>query len=184
MATAETTAQDHPHSSTWPAWLVGEMRSNHAGETGAVMIYRGILKVSRDETVIAFAQRHLATEQEHLALIESLCEERSLFTSVWRMLGWLTGALPALLGRTWVFATIEAVETFVDYHYSAQIDRLPTHGPLVGIRLALQACRDDEIAHRDEAHALLVGDRSALMKIWCSLVDLGSKAAVAVAKRC
>ena len=73
MATAETTAQDHPHSSTWPAWLVGEMRSNHAGETGAVMIYRGILKVSRDETVIAFAQRHLATEQEHLALIESLC---------------------------------------------------------------------------------------------------------------
>ena len=25
-----------------PAWLIGELRSDHAGETGAVMIYRGL----------------------------------------------------------------------------------------------------------------------------------------------
>ena len=40
------------------------------------------------------------------------------------MMGWLTGALPALFGRKAIFATIEAVETFVDHHYAQQIARL------------------------------------------------------------
>ena len=31
-----------------PAWLEAELRSDHAGETGAVLIYRGILAFSRD----------------------------------------------------------------------------------------------------------------------------------------
>ena len=31
-----------------PAWLIGELRSDHAGETGAVMIYRGILAFCKD----------------------------------------------------------------------------------------------------------------------------------------
>ena len=35
-------------------------------------------------------------------------------------MGWLTGAL-LLFGRKAIFATIEAVETFVDHHYAQQI---------------------------------------------------------------
>lgn len=31
-----------------PASLVADLRSDHAGETGAVVIYRGILAVTRD----------------------------------------------------------------------------------------------------------------------------------------
>jgi ubiquinone biosynthesis monooxygenase Coq7 len=36
--------------SEMPAWLIGELRSDHAGETGAVMIYRGILAFCKDGT--------------------------------------------------------------------------------------------------------------------------------------
>ena len=39
-------------------------------------------------------------------------------------MGWLTGALPALFGRQAIFATIEAVETFVDQHYEQQVVRI------------------------------------------------------------
>ena len=35
--------------------LIGDLRSDHAGETGAVAIYLGILAVSRDPAVRQFA---------------------------------------------------------------------------------------------------------------------------------
>ena len=38
-----------------PAWLLGELRSDQAGETGAVAIYRGILWVSKDASIRRFA---------------------------------------------------------------------------------------------------------------------------------
>ena len=42
-----------------PLELAREMRSNHAGETGAVWIYRGILAVSSNAKVRTFALHHL-----------------------------------------------------------------------------------------------------------------------------
>ena len=44
--------------------LAGDLRSDQAGETGAVWIYRGLLAVSRDAGVREFAQRHLVTEKK------------------------------------------------------------------------------------------------------------------------
>mgnify|MGYP001315731459 CR=1 FL=1 len=40
-----------------PRALKREMRSNHAGELGAVWIYRGVLAVTRDPALRAFAAR-------------------------------------------------------------------------------------------------------------------------------
>ena len=44
-----------------PAALLADLRTDHAGESGAVMIYRGILAVTRDAGLRHFAQAHLAT---------------------------------------------------------------------------------------------------------------------------
>lgn len=81
-----------------PAGLVADLRSDQAGETGAVWIYRGVLAVSRDPALRAFAQRHLATERRHLGLIEAClpAADHSRLLPLWRLAGWLTGALPAL----------------------------------------------------------------------------------------
>ena len=109
-----------------PAWLEGDLRTDHAGETGAVWIYHGILSVSRNPIVREFAQRHLKTEKRHLYEIGSVLKRtrRSRLLPVWRIAGFITGAVPALIGSRWVFYTIEAVETFVDAHYELQIRRL------------------------------------------------------------
>ena len=48
--------------------LGAELRSDHAGETGAVAIYRGILAITRNPELRTFAEHHLATEQD-LSLI-------------------------------------------------------------------------------------------------------------------
>ena len=50
--------------------LKGFLRSDHAGEVGAVYIYKGILKIAKDPELVNFSKRHLATEESHLLKIE------------------------------------------------------------------------------------------------------------------
>ena len=168
-----------------PRWLQQELRSDHAGEFGAVMIYRGILAVSRDTSVREFADSHLRTEQKHLALMEEIVPPagRTRLLPLWRLMGWLTGALPALFGRQAVFATIEAVETFVDHHYQQQIVRLTPEGEHGPLRQVLVDCQADEVSHRDEAASLTLPKRNVLLRLWCAVVGSGSAAAVVAAKR-
>ena len=177
-----------------PAALVADLRTDHAGETGAVMIYRGVLATTRDAAVRRFAQAHLATETAHLALIEPLLAraQRSRLLPLWRVAGWLTGALPALVGPLAVYATIEVVETFVEEHYAAQIESIDRLDPgrarpaLQTLRALLASCQADEIGHRDEAALLLGGvdpRASWAMRGWLWAVDVGSRAAVAVCRR-
>ncbi|MGB2192328.1 MAG: demethoxyubiquinone hydroxylase family protein [Luminiphilus sp.] len=177
--------------SVWPAfrrlprWLQQELRSDHAGEFGAVMIYRGILALSRDASVREFAASHLRTEQKHLALMEEIVPVagRTRLLPLWRVMGWLTGALPALFGRQAVFATIEAVETFVDHHYEQQIVRLTPEGENGPLRQVLVDCQADEVSHRDEAASLALPQRNVILRSWCAVVGAGSAAAVVAAKR-
>ena len=165
--------------------LIGDIRSDHAGETGAVMIYRGILAGSRDNAVRRFAEAHMATEQGHLDLLNDLLppSQRSLLLPVWRVAGWLTGFLPTLRGSHAVYATIDAVETFVDHHYEEQIRKLPLDGPGGSLRAALCVCQQDEVHHRDEARALHPSARGFLLRSWVWAVGAGSKAAVSAARR-
>ena len=171
--------------SPYPPWLLRELRSDHAGETGAVWIYRGVLSVTRNARLRDFAERHLATEQKHLALLNSLLQrsDRSRLLPLWRIAGFLTGAMPALVGPKAVYGTVAAVETFVDRHYQQQIEQLEPDGYWGLLRAQLEDCRLDEVSHLDES--LLVGGRpdSALGRIWNSLVGAGSAAAVSLARR-
>ena len=177
-----------------PETLIAELRTDQAGESGAVMIYRGILAITRDVGVRHFAQEHLDTEAGHLAQIEPLLapQHRSRLLPLWRVAGWLTGALPALVGPRAVYATIEAVETFVDQHYAEQIESIDRHDPgrnhlpLQALRVLLYACRGDEIAHRDEAAALFAvsgGPPSLALRAWVWSVGAGSRAAVKICRR-
>ena len=136
---------------------VGDLRSDHAGELGAVWIYRGLLAVSADPGVRAFASRHRATEQSHLDKIEAVLPwpQRSRLLIGWRVAGFLTGALPALVGPRAVYATIAAVETFVNQHYQHQIDRLDN----AAMTERADASASVHVAHvTDVTNAINVGD--------------------------
>lgn len=170
----------------FPREVIADLRTDHAGETGALSIYQGVLQFSRDEGVRAFAARHLETEAGHLRQIEALLpkSDRSRLLPLWRLAGWLTGAIPAVLGPRAVYATVQAVETFVDQHYAEQVHRLESHADLHALRQTLLECQADELAHRDEAKmALGPVAPGAVLRFWCWLVDVGSRAAVAVCRR-
>ena len=179
--TAERTITLPP---TVPDDLLRDLRSDHAGETGAVEIYRGILAVTRDAEVREFAQHHLATERLHLELMEQMLPSalRSRLLPLWRVSGWLLGALPALVGSNAVYRTIDAVESFVDAHYAAQIDRLDGRPVDYALRRVLESCRDDEIAHRDDARRRL-GPPGPVGRLWRGIVWCGSALGVAIASR-
>ena len=157
------------------------------------MIYRGILATTRDAVVRSFAQKHLATEAAHLAAIEQLLapRDRSRLLPLWRAAGWLTGALPACVGARAVFATIEAVETFVDHHYTEQIESIDHLDPsraqpvLQALRAQLHSFRADEIEHRDDAAARIdrqASPPSALLRLWIWAVGAGSRGAVKICR--
>jgi ubiquinone biosynthesis monooxygenase Coq7 len=174
-----------PTTQPLPAWLVAELRSDHAGETGAVRIYDGILALSHDPALRSFAQRHRETEQRHLRLLEEMLprQARSHLLPLWRLAGWLTGALPALFGPYAVYATIDVVESFVDRHYGQQIERLDEGGMLPEVAALLKSCREDEVHHRDEAREAAPNGRGVLLRLWCLMVAQGSTRAVALAQR-
>ncbi len=194
IASASSPRPGPARTTPLPARLVSDLRTDHAGETGAVMIYRGILATTRDADVRSFSKGHLATEAEHLAAIELLLapRHRSRLLPLWRGAGWLTGALPAWIGPWAVYATIEAVETFVDRHYTEQIesiDRLDpghTDAPLQALRAHLYSFRADEIDHRDDAAARFdrhAGPPSPLLRLWVWAVGVGSRGAVKICRR-
>ena len=157
------------------------------------MIYRGILATTRDAAVGRFAQEHLATESEHLATIEQLLapRHRSRLLPLWRGAGWLTGALPALVGARAVYATIEAVETFVGHHYTEQIESIDRLDPdraqasLQALRAHLHSFRADEIDHRDDAAGRFnrhASPPSPMLHLWIWAVGAGSRAAVKISR--
>lgn len=168
-----------------------ELRSDHAGETGAVYIYKGLAAVAAwrgDAELLAFAHRHGKTEADHLLRVESwlVPRRRSRLLLLWRVAGWLTGALPALAGRRAVYATIASVETFVDRHYQQQIDHLQTCTDPEGLEDLLSLlthCQADEREHRDESAALAGVTRPWPLRAWCALVASGSSGAVVLARR-
>ena len=77
---------------------IAELRSDHAGETGAVYIYLGLLAISKDPILRQFADAHLATEQRHLMTLDGLLPKhaQSKCLPLWRLAGWSLGAIAAL----------------------------------------------------------------------------------------
>jgi demethoxyubiquinone hydroxylase (CLK1/Coq7/Cat5 family) len=175
-----------PPASRFPRWLERDLRSDHAGETGAVWIYRGMLAVSHSSALRRFARSHLRTELRRLRWIEALLEpaQRSRLLPLWRVAGWLTGAVPAALGARAAYLTVAAVERFVDTHYRKQIARLDGDLALADVRALLECCRGDEVRHRHEAAARLTHAAGPLGRAWSALVAGGSAVAVAAARRC
>jgi ubiquinone biosynthesis monooxygenase Coq7 len=161
------------------------LRSDHAGEVGAVYIYKGILSIAKDPALVEFSKRHLETEKEHLRKIEEVLpvSKRSKLVGIWKVAGYLLGFLPSLFGPRIVFATIEAVESFVEDHYEEQLKYLRAQNdPDQALIDLLQSCQDDEIEHKNESAIKKRSTPGILLNLWMKIVGWGSSSAVKVAK--
>lgn len=166
-----------------PEAILRELRSDHAGELGAVWIYHGVLAVTRDPELRAFAEAHGRAEQTHLDFFLEALPRRwhSRLAPLWRLAGFMLGALPALFGRRAVYRTVAAVEAFVDDHYRVQIAMLEAYPQYARLRERLIAFREDELHHRDDA-AERFGN-GAFQGLWPRIVMGGSAAGAVLARR-
>lgn len=193
-------------SKPWPAWLRREMRSNWAGETGAVGIYRGCLAAASrhvghmDECQQAkdlhnFVHEHVAAEEAHLAAMSVVVSEpmeRSWLPAY--AFGWCLGYLStALRGARGMYTLTHAVESFVEEHYGYQIGRLEqelgagSHVPVEAyeeLLSLLRAACADEVDHKDDAFqkAQALGGTTTVDRIHFAIGYWGSRVGAVVAK--
>ena len=185
MKIADTLEEYQAKDIIIPKELVPWMRSNHAGETGAVWIYKGAKCAFWSQKIILMAKEHEKCEIKHLIVMESLVRDsnKSKLLILWKIMGFILGLFPSLLGYKSFCVTINAVETFVKTHYEEQINYLKKNDCHPALLQILQKCSYDEISHQQDAEKELTNLRfSSLAQIWFSIVKLGSAFSVRVAK--
>ena len=169
------------------ARLAEILRVDHAGELGAVHIYRGqraVLNRAPGKDRIAFQLQEMeAHEAEHLAAFNRLLTERrvrpTLLAPVWRAAGFTLGAATALMGEKAAHACTEAVESVIEEHYAGQIEELSERDP--GLAADLTRFRDEELAHRDTAVA--EGARAAPgYPVLAAVIRAGCRAAIKISE--
>lgn len=135
------------------------IRVDHAGEYGAVQIYRGQRAVfdrtaskTRASAIIAEMEHG---EAQHLETFDRLIRERNVrptaLAPLWRLAGFSLGAATALLGEKAAHACTAAVEEVIQDHYSQQAEELAESDP--ELKETIVRFRDDEMGHRETALA-------------------------------
>lgn len=171
-----------------PREIAEMIRVDHAGEFGAVQIYRGQRAVFECASSKAHAARLIAEmeegEAEHLRTFDRLIAERgvrpTLMAPVWRVAGFGLGAMTALMGEKAAHACTEAVEEVIEQHYAGQSSQLDgVDRELKGI---VDRFRADELAHKDTA--VEQGARQAPgYAVLSAVIKLGCRAAIRISEK-
>ena len=172
-----------------PAARLAEiLRVDHAGELGAVHIYRGQRAVLEGrpgrERISGQLEDMESHEARHLARFERMLTESgvrpTVLAPVWRAAGFALGAVSALIGEKSAHACTEAVEDVIEAHYGAQIEELADRAPALSAELA--QFRQEELAHRDQARE--EGAREAPgYGLMAAAIRLGCRAAIKISEK-
>lgn len=153
---------DHATTPTPPTQLaqrVKEMlRVDHAGEYGAVQIYRGqravFERLPHKQRMTELLQEMEDGEQKHLATFDALLGERrtrpTLLAPIWNAAGFALGAGTALMGEKAAMACTSAVEAVIEGHYQEQVDELEGQNE-EQLRATFAQFREEELEHHDTA---------------------------------
>lgn len=164
------------------------IRVDHAGEFGAVQIYRGQLAVFRNQTgkdrVADLVAEMEEGEKTHLETFDRLIVERGVrptaLAPVWRIMGFGLGAATALMGEKAAHACTAAVEEAIEEHYAEQAKALD--GVDAELKGVVEKFRLDELEHRDTA--IVEGAKNAPGYGFLSgAIKLGCKIAIRVSEK-
>lgn len=165
------------------------LRVDHAGEYGAVAIYRGQQAVfarnSKTRNIAEQLGEMEAEEQQHLDAFDKLLIEENVRPTVlgpvWNVAGYGIGVMTALLGEKAAHACTEAVETVIEQHYADQIEELE-ESDRQDLRATFIQFREDELHHREIA--VEEGAKNALgYPILSSLIKTGCKLAIRISEK-
>jgi 3-demethoxyubiquinol 3-hydroxylase len=134
------------------------LRVDHAGEYGAVAIYKGQLAVFKRqpgrERITTQLEEMAHQEQDHLDAFDKLLAagrvRPTAMSPIWNAAGFALGAATALIGEKAAHACTEAVESVIEEHYGDQVAELEAAGEK-DLAARLSKFRDDEIAHKELA---------------------------------
>lgn len=168
--------------------LAEMIRVDHAGEFGAVNIYRGQRAVFARIDGKSHAARLIAEmeagEQEHLRTFDRMIAERNvrptIMAPIWRVAGFGLGAATALLGEKAAHACTEAVEEVIEEHYAHQSDDLA--GVDSELKHVVDRFREEEIAHKETA--IDQGARGAPgYPVLSAVIKFGCRAAIRISEK-
>ena len=169
------------------------LRVDHAGEVGAVEIYRGQAFILRGTPFAGKLGEMQAGEEEHLRTLDRMLGERrvrpSLMLPLWRVAGFALGVATGLLGRHNSMSATVSVETAISAHYNSQVRELLEEvgrgkqckgdEELISV---FSKHRDEEMGHHDDALAL--GAKEApLHQVQDAVIQMGCAAAIKVAEK-
>jgi ubiquinone biosynthesis monooxygenase Coq7 len=165
------------------------LRVDHAGEYGAVAIYRGQLAVfgrrPGHDRIVGQLEHMAAQEQAHLDAFDRLLTEGRVrptaLSPVWNAAGFALGAATALLGEKAAHACTEAVETVIEEHYGDQIAELSEAGE-TGLAATVTKFRDEEVAHKDLATAEGASEAPAY-PLLSALIRTGCRIAIRISEK-
>ena len=169
------------------------LRVDHAGEVGAVEIYRGQAWVLRGTSLEGTLREMQEGEVQHLRTLDAMLGERrvrpSLLLPLWRAAGFALGVATGLLGKQVALAATVSVETSISRHYTAQVRELleeasagapqPGDDALVAV---FARHRDEEVAHHDTALSLGARDAPGFAA-QDAVIQVGCAAAISVATK-
>jgi 3-demethoxyubiquinol 3-hydroxylase len=168
--------------------LAQMLRVDHAGEYGAVAIYRGQHAVfsslaDKTETAAMIAEME-AGEQEHLKTFDRLLAERrvrpTLLAPFWNVAGFGLGAATALMGEKAAMACTAAVEEVIEKHYGDQIEALGDDEPELSATIA--KFRADELEHKATAEAA-GAEEAPGYPLLSGIIRAGCRAAIKLAEK-
>jgi ubiquinone biosynthesis monooxygenase Coq7 len=169
--------------------MLAEMiRVDHAGEYGAVQIYRGQRAVFDRIEGKTHAARVIAEmeagEQEHLETFDRMIAERgvrpTLMAPLWRVAGFGLGAATALLGEKAAHACTEAVEEVIEEHYARQSRALD--GVDAELKHVVDRFRADEIGHKQTAVEQGAHDAPGY-PLLSAVIKFGCRAAIRISEK-
>lgn len=168
--------------------LAEMLRVDHAGEYGAVAIYRGqravFDRLPHKARIAALLKDMEDGEAHHLATFDNLLTERNvrptLLAPFWNAAGFGLGAATALMGEKAAMACTEAVEDVIEKHYAEQIGALAADEP--ALAETVRRFRDDELAHKHTAET--EGARAAPgYRLLSAAIRAGCRAAIKIAEK-
>ena len=164
------------------------LRVDHAGEYGAVQIYKAQRAVFQGvpgrEAIAADLTEMQGHETIHKERFDALLNEHrarpTLLLPLWHVAAVGLGVGTALMGEKAAHACTEAVESVIEQHYADQIEELKDRDPSLAAELT--KFRDEELAHHD--HAIEHGSREApAYRLLSAVIKAGCRAAIKVSER-
>ncbi|MEM9706597.1 MAG: demethoxyubiquinone hydroxylase family protein [Pseudomonadota bacterium] len=133
------------------------IRVDHAGEYGAVQIYRGqravFEKLPHKRRMADMLTEMEEGEHKHLKAFDEMMMDRgvrpTLLSPFWNVAGFALGAGTALLGERAAMACTEAVEDVIEKHYAEQAEELD--GVDDALAETVREFREDELEHKETA---------------------------------